>query len=430
MLKNKIITLLACTFSAFIVGNVYANSSEISVKPVLVLPVPVQPAVAPVKQKVAVLSMRRGGASTSAALAIKHQLASKYEVTIVNVFEDVFSSLDLTYKISRGKYTGDDFFVGTCRVAGEWIANPLQSFGEFCLRMQDGRITSLIEKFLRDGNYNMVISVVPFINYAMYKAARVIGIPSMVMMLDIDANHWLNGMQKTEYAQFTFGLLHESTSLREKLIKNHVPGSCIKVVGLPLKQAFLRTADVPELKREFSIPANKPVVMVMMGGEGSPGTWLYARALAQSPIALHACILTGRDEGMRNKINALKLKEGVTFTVAGFTDRISDYMAVADLLITKPGPLTIFEAICRRVPMIIDHTGTTRERDIPAINFVVHHSFGMELRDIKKLPHLLHCFLQDTSFSAVIKQTMEKYTLPKGAENIEQIVDSMLMAKK
>jgi len=382
------------------------------------------------KKKIAIISMRRGGAHTSAAQALKQQLSEKYEVTIVNVFEDVLSSLDVVQRISRKKYTGDDFYVGTCRTMGNWAVAPLQAIGKFLTRNQSDKIAQLLEQFLRKGEYALVISVIPYINYAIYRAARGLGIPSFVLMLNLDADHWLNDMQTAYITQFTYGLCGESIAMRTKLFEKNMPSSCVAVVGFPIKQNFLTPADVPELKREFGISANKPVIMVMMGAEGTSGNLFYARALAQSTIPIHVCFCIGRDERARPIIDQLKPQQGVTFSVVGFTDRIADYMAVADVLITKPGIASIFEAISRRLPMIIDHIDTVLPWEIPHINFVVQHNFGFELRDIKQLPHILHCFLQDPTVARVIKQSMEQYAKSHVHETILSHVDALLEPKR
>ena len=39
--------------------------------------------------------------------------------------------------------------------------------------------------------------------------------------------------------------------------------------------------------------------------------------------------------------------------MVGFTDRVYDYMAQADLMLTKPGGITVFESIFAELPLLL-----------------------------------------------------------------------------
>ena len=54
-------------------------------------------------------------------------------------------------------------------------------------------------------------------------------------------------------------------------------------------------------------------------------------------------------EGM----NALAAGAGGRLHPLGFTRRIADYLAASDLLVTKPGPGSLAEALQQQVPVVV-----------------------------------------------------------------------------
>lgn len=51
--------------------------------------------------------------------------------------------------------------------------------------------------------------------------------------------------------------------------------------------------------------------------------------------------------------------------VVGFTDRVYDYMAQSDLLLSKPGGITLFESIFAELPMLAWEPFWSRRRRMP-----------------------------------------------------------------
>jgi UDP:flavonoid glycosyltransferase YjiC (YdhE family) len=82
-------------------------------------------------------------------------------------------------------------------------------------------------------------------------------------------------------------------------------------------------------------------------------------------------------------------------SVFGFTDRISDLMAVSDVIITKPGPGTINEAIAMKVPILLDNTDITLFWERANVDFVLKYGVGQKIKKIRQVKDLLVTYLKD-----------------------------------
>ena len=60
-------------------------------------------------------------------------------------------------------------------------------------------------------------------------------------------------------------------------------------------------------------------------------------------------VITGKNETLRRELE----KTYPTFEIVGFTSRVAEYMARADLLLTKAGGITTFEAIHSGTPLCL-----------------------------------------------------------------------------
>src|SRR3972149_5676114 len=98
--------------------------------------------------------------------------------------------------------------------------------------------------------------------------------------------------------------------------------------------------------------------MMLMGAQGSRASYEFAKKIAKLKLPAHLLVCLGKNEELKSKINKIKFNSNISVTTIGFTSRISDLMAASDLILTKPGPNSISEAMYMNLPMILD--GSTK----------------------------------------------------------------------
>ena len=77
------------------------------------------------------------------------------------------------------------------------------------------------------------------------------------------------------------------------------------------------------------------------------------RALLASAVPSEIVVVCGRNEAGRKKLSSIRPPSRHRVKLLGFTDKMRDLMAVADLLVTKPGGLTVSEALACGLPMAL-----------------------------------------------------------------------------
>ncbi|MBC7393953.1 MAG: galactosyldiacylglycerol synthase [Variovorax sp.] len=134
----------------------------------------------------------------------------------------------------------------------------------------------------------------------------------------------------------------------------------IHVTGIPVMPAFSQP-DAPALARDACVtrlgldPARK-VVLMASGGAGVgdlPSMVERVLALSGPGSDFQVIAVAGRNAAAHASLSALAQRMPGRLVAIGFTDEMEKLMAAADLVVTKPGGLTISECLALGKPMLL-----------------------------------------------------------------------------
>jgi 1,2-diacylglycerol 3-beta-galactosyltransferase len=126
----------------------------------------------------------------------------------------------------------------------------------------------------------------------------------------------------------------------------------LRVVGLPVAERFCAPpGDPARLREELEWPPDRPMVLIVGGGEGMGPLFESARAIARSGVKAGLAIVTGRNEKLRRRLEQVSWE--IPTKVYGFEQRMPQMMQAATLLVTKAGPSTIAEAANAGLPVVL-----------------------------------------------------------------------------
>lgn len=128
--------------------------------------------------------------------------------------------------------------------------------------------------------------------------------------------------------------------IRRSLAEKGVDPELVCVTGIPVRGEFRHLSHCNT--------AGGRELLIMGGGLGLlPGDTAFYEALNRIPHT-HTTIITGRNRRLYERLHG----RWDNIQVEGYIGRVWDYMARADLIVSKPGGITLFEAIFAGVPIL------------------------------------------------------------------------------
>lgn len=161
--------------------------------------------------------------------------------------------------------------------------------------------------------------------------------------------------------------------VRDQLIESGFSADKITVSGIPISSSFMNPISRDECRKEWNIADDEKLVLVLSSGLNPHKTRAMIRDLREVPGKIRFLVSAGKDAPREQHVREF-CENDPRFTVFGFSPRIAEMMRAADVLISKPGGLTVSEAISLGLPQILFSPIPGQEE--ANADYVVRHSAG------------------------------------------------------
>lgn len=171
-------------------------------------------------------------------------------------------------------------------------------------------------------------------------------------------------MQVTDYDLHNMWLVPElagyfaaTPEVAHRMRAAGLPADRIHVTGIPVMPAFSEPADAALGRNRCAIhlglDAARPIVLMAGGGAGVGDLPAMVERVLGLPGGFQIVAVAGRNEAAKQALDALAAQHGGRLLAIGFTNAMHTLMAAADLVVTKPGGLTVSECLALGRPMLL-----------------------------------------------------------------------------
>ncbi|CAM3926954.1 galactosyldiacylglycerol synthase [Paenibacillus alkaliterrae] len=203
-----------------------------------------------------------------------------------------------------------------------------------------------IERVLEQSKPDLVICTHPFISSSLSRLKKM-GYPVNMCTVITDFHAHLVWIQHEVDLYMV-----SSDDVRRQLIDSGISKHRIAVTGIPVHSNYWSRESKLDVRNTLNLK-NIPTVLVMGGGEGLGGIKQIAHSLIKWKERIQLFICTGYNDSLKVSLERNKQFQHPNIKIVGFVDIIDKLLDASDLLITKPGGLTCFEALSKGVPMLI-----------------------------------------------------------------------------
>ncbi len=142
-----------------------------------------------------------------------------------------------------------------------------------------------------------------------------------------------------------------TSGVAEAAVRRFEPDARVQVVPGAVRPAFYQPPSQAAARERLGIPAEERCVLLMSGAWGLGPVAAAAEALGQAGV--HVLAVAGRNARLERRLAAVAARQPRVRSI-GFTDRVPELMAAADLVITSSGGTCAEARVIGRPLLLLD----------------------------------------------------------------------------
>jgi UDP-N-acetylglucosamine:LPS N-acetylglucosamine transferase len=321
-----------------------------------------------------------GGGHRSAAVAIDtvvRKQARPWQIRMVNLFEvlDPGGVFEKTTGMKPETYYNS-------RLKRGWTLGFAQELRvlQAIIRLGHRSITAQLQRHWQEASPDIVVSLVPNFNRAMYQALSALRprIPLVTVMTDFadfPPHFWIEPKQPQHFICGTPRAVAQARAMGHDEARIH------RASGMIIRPDFYEPlrCDRRAERLRLKLDPDRPTGIVMFGGHGSKTMKLIAKQLHDTQLI---CIC-GHNAALAAQLRAMPA--AAPRVIVEFTAEIRYYMYLSDFFIGKPGPGSLSEAIQQGLPVIVVRNAWTLPQERYNTEWVRENRVGVVLDSFKSV---------------------------------------------
>ncbi|MCS6775647.1 MAG: glycosyltransferase [Chloroherpetonaceae bacterium] len=202
----------------------------------------------------------------------------------------------------------------------------------------------------------------------------------------------------------------------------------ISVTGIPINPVFGQKQNPREAREQLGLHPELPTVLFTAGGIGAGPVEEATRALLRMRLPAQVVVVCGRNEGLYHRMcrRQTQLTAGtpVRLALRGHVPQaeMAALMRASDLLVGKPGGLTMSECLATGCPFIIYMPVLIPGQEEGNARFLQDVGAGLAVHHRDELPSTVQALLQDPPRLAAMRDAALKVARPNAAADIARIL--------
>lgn len=364
-------------------------------------------------KKLLILTMSAGGGHNSAANSLENQF-------IKNDY--------CTYKVDIAKYTNKVMYRVLSNAYKVLVCDFPKIYGEIYKISDAERFNNGFSKhafkILKNKIYKNILNIQPDIIIGTHafavsivsnlKSEKLINCPFISVITDYKVHYAYVHEQVDAYvtgSQYT----------KSTMISKNVPAYKIFPYGIPIKNEFLKSYKLKNRKNNCIF-----TVLIMGGSMGIRVIGKVVKELVKNKNKLKIIVVCGENKILKNNLER-KYKQNTQnhrIDILGYTDEIPELMESSDIVITKPGGLTVTEAIYKKLPIIIPFAIPGQEEENS--DYLVKTGAAIRLNKVKEINEKVNYLIENPNEYAHMKMSMKKLSNKYSITNIIQLSDRLI----
>lgn len=369
--------------------------------------------------KIMILSAAAGGGHLRAAHAVEDYIKQNVpnaEVLVADALKNVSAALDWTccdgYKLIAKN--APKFFGSLYKATNK--DTPLNSL---MVRINHSAAQKLIP-LLEKENPDVILSTYPFATEMISNLKRegVLKVPLICLMTDYGPHMAWIASNVDAYVVSTADMIDEMETMG-------VPRVLVHPFGIPVGDAFFKKEDRRSVRIRLGLDPDKPTILIMAGSFGVTRVLRIYERITALPQDFQMVVITGKNERLYEMFKEKAVPHSKKPTkLIYFTDEVESYMHASDLLVTKPGGLTVSEALACGIPLAVFDAIPGQEED--NTDFLLNHNMAVELGSGKDCAAIISDLLSNEEELKKMRASCEEFDKTDSKRQIFSLMEDLM----
>ena len=377
--------------------------------------------------KILIISSDTGGGHRSAAAAIvagvqKFWEGDSYAVRVVRAVEESHAITDKLVRFYNWVLKNKQHWMKYIF----WVVNRIRpETREFFQRRCIGYCKEQFEKWCP----HVVVSVHPLTQHIFARVLKELGLAETIPLITVVTDPCY-GFWKGWACDDVRLYLVASEEARQQLIDYGVAPERIKVSGMPVHPKF----ELPDeraaqaARHALGLDPEKFTVFVNAGWVGGGNIPEIFRELIHGDLDVQAIFLAGKNEELRAEAEQLAAHARFPVKVIGYSEQVEQLMQAANVMISKLGGLTTFEAFACRVPIIADATTPPMPQESGAAALIAKRGAGVLLKHARDIVPTVRRMCEDARYYASMRAATAALAIPNSTRRIVEEIKALIPA--
>lgn len=188
----------------------------------------------------------------------------------------------------------------------------------------------------------------------------------------------------------------------------------ISILGIPV------FAGVPAASGARRRPLENGRILVMGGGRGLGIRARTIRRIDRCPNDFTIDVVCGTNRHLRKRLVRQRHRFKHRIRIRGYVHNAAELMCRSDLMVTKPGGVTLAEALCAGVPLLLVRPLPGQEKGNAEV--VVHHGAALHIRNEADVTRSITTLLSNRTLLLLMRSKALSLARPDAAEQIARHV--------
>lgn len=241
-------------------------------------------------------------------------------------------------------------------------------------------------------------------------------IPVAGIVTDYTIHPFWQDVRNIEY------IITASEFLTLRALRKGISADKIVPLGIPINPKFSAGGNRAEARKMLGID-DKKTILVMAGSMGYGNIVSIVSRLEDTEGDTQILTVCGNNKNQYRKILKFKLGDPEKYKnihVYGFVDNVDVFMDAADCIVTKPGGLTISEAMAKSLPMILtDPIPGQEERNI---EFLMNNGAAILATETFPLEEAVYTITNNPSRLKLMRESIESISHKNATRDIVDFI--------